>query len=60
MLAREPNAGDIIANDRAHSLTAWLPEELRQAAHVLLTKGQRIAQEATNRNELSVDPNWRW
>ncbi|WP_371787539.1 Wadjet anti-phage system protein JetD domain-containing protein [Streptomyces albidoflavus] len=60
LLAREPNAGDIIANDRAHSLTAWLPEELRQAAHVLLTKGQRIAQEATNRNELSVDPDWRW
>ncbi|MET8208360.1 Wadjet anti-phage system protein JetD domain-containing protein [Streptomyces sp. NPDC005373] len=59
LLAHEPNAGDIIASDRAHSLTAWLPEDLRQAAHALLTKGQRIAQEATNRNGLSVDPDWR-
>ncbi|MET8590395.1 Wadjet anti-phage system protein JetD domain-containing protein [Streptomyces sp. NPDC005078] len=60
LLAHEPTAGDIIANERATSLTTWLPEELQQAAHALLTKGQRIAQEATNRNELSVEPDWRW
>ncbi|MET7778066.1 hypothetical protein ABZU94_29055 [Streptomyces mirabilis] len=60
MLAHESTTSDIIASERAHNLTAWLPEELRQAAHALLTKGQRIAQEASNRNELSVDPGWRW
>lgn len=59
LLAHEPTAGDIIASERAHSLTAWLPEEHRQAAHALLTKGQRLAQEATNRNELSIAPDWR-
>ncbi|MEU6372137.1 Wadjet anti-phage system protein JetD domain-containing protein [Streptomyces sp. NPDC046909] len=60
LLAHEPTAGDTIANERATSLTAWLPEELRQAAHALLTKGERLAQEATNRNELRVEPDWRW
>ncbi|MEU1535268.1 Wadjet anti-phage system protein JetD domain-containing protein [Streptomyces fagopyri] len=60
LLAHESTASDIIASDRAHNLTAWLPKELRQAAHALLTKGQRVAQEATNRNELSVDSDWRW
>ncbi|XUM03649.1 Wadjet anti-phage system protein JetD domain-containing protein [Streptomyces venezuelae ATCC 10712] len=60
LFAHEPTAGDIIAGERAHSLTAWLPEELRQAAHTLLAKGQRLAQEATNRNELSIEPDWRW
>ncbi|MET9664970.1 Wadjet anti-phage system protein JetD domain-containing protein [Streptomyces sp. NPDC006475] len=60
LLAHEPTASDIIASDRAHSLTAWLPGELRQAAHDLLTKGQRLAQEATNRNELGPEPSWRW
>ncbi|MFG2153141.1 Wadjet anti-phage system protein JetD domain-containing protein [[Kitasatospora] papulosa] len=59
LLAHEPTAGDVIANERAHSLTAWLPVELRQAAYALLTKGQRLAQEATNRNELSIEPDWR-
>ncbi|MFJ2376945.1 hypothetical protein ACIOZL_29930 [Streptomyces sp. NPDC087769] len=60
LLAHEPTAGDIIAKERAHILTAWLPDDLQQAAHALLTKGQRLAQEATNRNELSVEPDWRW
>ncbi|MEU6988014.1 Wadjet anti-phage system protein JetD domain-containing protein [Streptomyces sp. NPDC046324] len=60
LFAHEPTAGDIIAGERAHSLTAWLPKELRQEAHTLLTKGQRLAQEATNRNELSIEPDWRW
>ncbi|MFE1291775.1 Wadjet anti-phage system protein JetD domain-containing protein [Streptomyces sp. NPDC058751] len=60
LLAHESTASDIITSERAHNLTAWLPEELRQAANALLTKGQRIAQEATNRNELSVVPDWRW
>lgn len=60
LLAHKPTAGDATANERARILTAWLPEELRQGAHALLTKGQRLAQEATNRNELSVEPNWRW
>ena len=60
LLAHEPTAGDTIANERARILTAWLPEELRQGANALLTKGQRLAQEATNRNELSVEPEWRW
>ncbi|MFB6717384.1 MULTISPECIES: Wadjet anti-phage system protein JetD domain-containing protein [unclassified Streptomyces] len=59
LLAHEPTVGDIIANDRALSLVEWLPEELRQAAHTLLSKGQRLAQEATNRNELSVEQDWR-
>ncbi|MFE6555178.1 Wadjet anti-phage system protein JetD domain-containing protein [Streptomyces sp. NPDC057746] len=59
LLAHEPTGGDIIASDRAHSLTAWLPGELQQAAHALLTKGQRLAQEATNRNELGAEPTWR-
>ncbi|MFE6160012.1 Wadjet anti-phage system protein JetD domain-containing protein [Streptomyces sp. NPDC056486] len=59
LLAHEPTAGDNIASERAHSLTAWLPEEHRLAAHALLTKGQRLAQEATNRNELSIAPDWR-
>ncbi|WP_436843458.1 Wadjet anti-phage system protein JetD domain-containing protein [Streptomyces hundungensis] len=60
LLAHEPTAGHTLANERATSLTAWLPEELRQAAHALLTKGERLAQEATNRNELRVEPDWRW
>ncbi|MFI5751039.1 Wadjet anti-phage system protein JetD domain-containing protein [Streptomyces sp. NPDC051644] len=60
LLAHEPTAGEIIAGERATSLTTWLPQELQQAAHALLTKGQRLAQEATNRNELSVEPDWRW
>lgn len=59
LLAHEPTTGDIIASDRAHSLTAWLPGELRQAVHALLAKGQRLAQEATNRNELGTESAWR-
>lgn len=60
LLAHEPTAGDIIDSERAHNLTAWLPGELQQAVHTLLAKGQRLAQEATSRNELSVEPDWRW
>ncbi|MFC9454458.1 Wadjet anti-phage system protein JetD domain-containing protein [Streptomyces sp. NPDC056983] len=59
LLAHEPTIGDIITNERASSLTAWLPQQYRQAAHTLLAKGQRLAQEATNRIELSIEQNWR-
>ncbi|MEV6437659.1 MULTISPECIES: Wadjet anti-phage system protein JetD domain-containing protein [Streptomyces griseus group] len=59
LLAHEPTAGDIVPGERAHSLTSWLPEALRSPTHALLAKGQRLAQEATNRNELCVEPDWR-
>ncbi|MDJ0467105.1 Wadjet anti-phage system protein JetD domain-containing protein [Streptomyces sp. H27-C3] len=60
LLAHEPTGGDIIDSTKAHGLAAWLPEGLRQAAHAALTNGQRHAQEATNRRELSAEPDWRW
>ncbi|MCX4884663.1 Wadjet anti-phage system protein JetD domain-containing protein [Streptomyces sp. NBC_00847] len=59
LLSHEATAGDIIADDRAQSLVAWLPEELQQSAHTLLAQGQRLAQEATNRNELRAESHWR-
>lgn len=60
LLAHEPTVGDIIDSEKAHSLTAWLPEGLQLTAHTVLTNGQRHAQEATNRRDLSAEPAWRW
>ncbi|WP_406326837.1 Wadjet anti-phage system protein JetD domain-containing protein [Streptomyces sp. NBC_00203] len=60
LLAHQPTVGDIVDIERAHNLTAWIPGELQPAVHTLLTKGLRLAQEATSRNELSTERDWRW
>ncbi|WP_330316546.1 Wadjet anti-phage system protein JetD domain-containing protein [Streptomyces platensis] len=60
LLAHEPTVGETVDSERADNLTAWIPGELKPAVHTLLTKGLRLAQEATSRNELSVEPDWRW
>ncbi|MFC9228453.1 Wadjet anti-phage system protein JetD domain-containing protein [Streptomyces decoyicus] len=59
LLKRKPNAGERIERERAHLLTAWLPAELREPAHALLTSARRLAQEATNRNHLRAEDGWR-
>ncbi|MET8453157.1 Wadjet anti-phage system protein JetD domain-containing protein [Streptomyces sp. NPDC005209] len=59
LLGHTPTASALVADDRAQTLTAWLPAPLSTQAHDLLTVGQRLAQEATNRNQLSVNSSWR-
>ncbi|MFE0087632.1 Wadjet anti-phage system protein JetD domain-containing protein [Streptomyces sp. NPDC058991] len=59
LLGHTPTPSALVDDDRAQTLTAWLPAPLSTQAHDLLTAGQRLAQEATNRNQLSVDSSWR-
>ncbi|MFJ5531003.1 Wadjet anti-phage system protein JetD domain-containing protein [Streptomyces sp. NPDC093261] len=59
LLGHTPTPSALVADDRAQTLTAWLPAPLSTQAHDLLTAGQRLAQEATNRNQLSIDSSWR-
>ncbi|MEU7731308.1 Wadjet anti-phage system protein JetD domain-containing protein [Streptomyces sp. NPDC040724] len=59
LLDQDPTPGESIADHKAHALVAWLPPELRAAAHSVLTTGKRVAQEATNRNLLAVEACWR-
>jgi hypothetical protein len=47
-----------VTSDRAASVAAWLPQELRSEAEKLLIGGLRIPQEATNRLALSKDLSW--
>jgi hypothetical protein len=59
LLTHEPTPGDTVTRDRAHTLVAWLPASLRETAHTLLTSGKRLAQEATNRIQLTTEHGWR-
>ncbi|MGA5200505.1 hypothetical protein [Streptomyces variegatus] len=59
LLGHTPTPSTPVADNRAQTLVAWLPTPLSAQAHSLLTAGQRLAQEATNRNQLSIDSSWR-
>jgi hypothetical protein len=59
LLDHTPTPTPAVTDDRAQTLAAWLPPPLSTHALALLTTGQRLAQEATNRNQLSTDPSWR-
>ncbi len=59
LLGHTPTPSVPIADDRAQTLAAWLPTSLAAQAQRLLIAGQRLAQEVTNRNQLSSDSSWR-
>lgn len=48
-----------IDDQRARLLVSWLPATCREQARDLLVSGQRIAQEALNRNDLKTEASWR-
>ncbi|MFJ4322685.1 Wadjet anti-phage system protein JetD domain-containing protein [Streptomyces tricolor] len=58
LLSHASTPGQMVSDERAHTLTAWLPPRLRQRTHEVLLSGRRIAQEATNRNQLADDATW--
>ncbi|WP_405889704.1 DUF2220 domain-containing protein [Streptomyces sp. NBC_00133] len=58
LLSHTSTPGQPVSGERAHTLTAWLPPRQRQKTHEVLMSGRRIAQEATNRNQLAGDATW--
>lgn len=58
LLSHTTTPGQPVTDERAHTLTTWLPPSLRQRTHEVLTSGRRIAQEATNPNQLAADATW--
>ncbi|CAL9582561.1 hypothetical protein SUDANB106_05076 [Streptomyces sp. enrichment culture] len=58
LLSHTSTPGQPVSDERAHRVTTWLPPRLGQRAHAVLMSGRRIAQEATNRNQLSDDTTW--
>ncbi|MEU6230767.1 Wadjet anti-phage system protein JetD domain-containing protein [Streptomyces sp. NPDC047042] len=58
LLSHTPTPGQPLSEERAHTLAAWLAPTQRQETHDVLMSGRRIAQEATNRNQLAGDATW--
>ena len=58
LLEGTPSASQTISPERAHRLAEWLPSDLTTTATTILQSGNRIAQEAKNRNALREDDRW--
>lgn len=46
LVEQPPRSGDAVSPQRAHDLTDWLPEGVRERAVALLTEGKAVPQEA--------------